>query len=69
MWEFIKYCLRCCAMVIAASAGNNPPGMNFKNVIIGLLTLNALIWLGILILYVTGKIVNYFKGRHKQNKI
>lgn len=64
MWKFIKYCLYCFGIVISASFGNNPKGMNLKNIIVGSITMYVLLGLALGILWLIGVIVNKFR---KQN--
>lgn len=63
MWEFIKYCLLCFLMIIAAAFGNNPPGITFKNVIVGIITMFVLIGLLFILLFIIAKIINHFRKK------
>lgn len=61
MWEFIKYCLYCLGIVISAALGNNPDGMTFKNITVGLITMFVLLGLVLGILWLIAVIVNKFR--------
>jgi len=61
MWEFIKYCLYCFGIVISAAFGNNPEGMNLKNIIVGGITIFVLLALVLGILWLIGKVINKFR--------
>lgn len=61
MWEFIKYCLKCLLMSISAAFGNNPEGMNLKNIIVGSITMFVLLGLLLGILWLIAVIVNKFR--------
>ena len=61
MWEFIKYCLYCFGIVISAALGNNPKGMNLKNIIVGSITMFVLLGLALGILWLIVVIVNKFR--------
>ncbi len=61
MLEFIKYCLYCFLMVISAAFGNNPDGMTFKNIIVGIITMFVILGLVLGILWLTAVIINKFR--------
>ena len=61
MWEFIKYCLYCFGIVISGAFGNNPEGMNLKNIIVGSITMFVLLGLAFGILWLIAVIVNKFR--------
>lgn len=61
MWEFIKYCWYCFLMVISAAFGNNPEGMTFKNIMVGIVTMFVLLGLALLILWLIVLIINKFR--------
>ena len=48
-------------MIIAAAFGNNPPGITFKNVIVGIITMFVLIGLLFILLFIIAKIINHFR--------
>lgn len=61
MWEFIKYCLYCFLMSIAAAFGNVPTGMTFKHAIVGCVTMFVLLGLALGVLWLIAIIVNKFR--------
>lgn len=61
MWNFIKYCLKCFLIIIAAAFGNNPSDISFKNVIVGIITMFVLIGLLFLFLFFIAKIISHFR--------
>ena len=69
MIEFIKYCFYCFLMAISAAFGNNPEGMTFKNIIIGIITMFGLLGLLLLLLYLVGLIVNRFRRKAREPKL
>ena len=58
--EFIKYCLHCLGIIFSGALGQNPHGMSFETVIIGGLTLFALVGLLLGILYLIAFIISLF---------
>ncbi len=69
MIEFIKYCCYCFLMVISAAFGNNPEGMNFKDIIVGSITMFGLLGLLLLLLYLVGLIVSRFRRKPREPKL
>lgn len=56
-----KYCLYCLLMSISAAFGNNPEGMTFERVIVGMITMYILLGLALGILWLIAKVVNKFR--------
>ena len=61
MLEFIKYCLYCLLMSIAAVFGNNPKGMTIKHAIVGSVTMLVLTGVALGLLWLIAVIVNKFR--------
>ena len=61
MVELIKYCLYCFGIFISASFGNNPSGLSFETVLVGIVTCLVLVGILLLLLYFVGLIVNKYK--------
>lgn len=60
MGDFIKYCLYCLGIVLSGTLGQNPNGMSLETVIIGGITLFALVGLGLGVLWLIAFIVSKF---------
>ena len=58
MWEFLKYCCYCFFMAISAAFGNNPEGMTFTKIIVGIITMFVLLGLSLGVLWLIAVIVN-----------
>ena len=61
MVEFIKYCLYCFGVAIAASQGYNPEGVTFKMLAVGIATMFVLLGLGFLLLYILAWVICFFR--------
>ena len=60
MWDFIKYCLYCCALCIAGSGGVVPEEATFEKIIVGIITWFVLTVLGAGIMWLITFIVGIF---------
>ena len=60
MWDFIKYCMRCFAILFSASGGDVTEGLTFEIIIVGTITWFVLAVLGAGILWLISFIVSIF---------
>lgn len=66
MWEFIKYCLYCAALVIVMASGSSYQA-TWIDLLVGFVTLGILVLLFCGILYVIACIMRFYY-KHKKNK-
>ena len=66
MWEFIKYCLKCAALVIARGYTPTPDWVTWIDILVGLVTYYILGLMFCGILYVIACIMRFYY-KHKKN--
>ena len=60
MWDFIKYCMRCFAIILNASGGDVSDELTFEIIIVGTITGLVLVFLVAGIMWLISFIVSIF---------